>query len=426
VALLACCLISEARATIAGEDKFPAGILTQVQSQFHLDVQQVTNILGMIQGPEQGRTEWWLDADNEPIWAYAEDIGDGRGVTIGLYGATTGQGYVDADVIWNNYGNKPSATSTSGIISFVKSIANDPKFQKAMFDAYISTYWTPTWNLLAPLGYTSALTFGAVLDTSMNAGMEDDNSKHWGSTHVVQQAIKTQTSPGEAGFLTAFLALRKQYPTANSGDIPQRIQAWSYLLQDNQWSMEGAGLLGCYTYLPGETSGRAKGTCSLSGAPAPAPGPAPAPAPATTKATTKAATTQATTKATTRATTMATTQATTKATTRATTQATTKAATAAPPATTVASARTTTAARATDAVTTAAVCPPCTTSAAEIPMNKWGEAMVEESDKSIQDTLTDGSLLPEDHDASSASILSSSSSMLLLLVLSSMIAALFL
>jgi len=244
-----CPCTCSATVTIPGVSNFPPGILDQLKTLTGYNPLQITNILGMIQGPEQGRSEWWIDAEGDPIWGYAEDIGDGRGVTFGLYGATTGQGYNDADILFNLYGKKITGT-TAQIVSGVKAAQNDPAWKLAMFKAYISTYWEPTQKTLSGLGIPySALTFGAVLDTSMNAGIEDDSSSSWGSDHVVSEARKTTST--DAAFLTRFLQLRAQYPTERSGEMTQRISAWQKLLTAKQYNMNSPNLLkGGYVYIP--------------------------------------------------------------------------------------------------------------------------------------------------------------------------------
>lgn len=232
---------------VPGTDFFPSGTLNQLMALTGLDAQQITNILGMINGPEQSKSEWWLTAEDEIIYHYAEDIGDGRGVTIGLYGATTGAGYEDANVIWENCGHPDyGQLSVPEIIAKVHEIANDPPWWKAQWDAYISTYWEPTLELLQPRGFRSALTIGALMDTAMNAGLEDDDAGHWGVNHLMQQAIVN--SPTEPNFLKKFLELRLKYPTQNSGNMKKRIGAWQTLLRDNQWDMQVN--LSQYCYIP--------------------------------------------------------------------------------------------------------------------------------------------------------------------------------
>jgi len=246
----ACPCTCQATVTIPGVANFPAGILDQLNALTGYNALQVTNILGMIQGPEQGRTEWWIDADGDTIYGYAEDIGDGRGVTFGLYGATTGSGYNDADIIWGYYGKNLGTGSVSQIVAAIKAVENDAAWHAAMWKGYINTYWTDTKTVLAATGLPySALTFGAVLDTCMNAGTEDDSSSSWGCSHVASEAKKTTTT--DVAFLTRFLQLRAQYPTERSGEMTQRIAAWQKLLTAKQFNMNSATLLkGNYAYIP--------------------------------------------------------------------------------------------------------------------------------------------------------------------------------
>ena len=234
---------------VPGVDEFPAGTLQGLQTLTGLDPEQIFNVLAMIQGPEQARWEWCRDNSGASIYGYAEAIGDGRGVTVGLYGATTGQGYDDAKTLWKLYGHPELATlGEEDLIQKVKSIANEPAWRKAMWDAYIATYWKPSADLLRSYGFKKALTLGAVLDASMNAGMEDDDSKHWGSAHLVQAAHDISGN-NEAAFMEAFLALRSQYPTDRSGNMRRRIEAWRNLLRNGQWDMRGIDIRQ-FVYIP--------------------------------------------------------------------------------------------------------------------------------------------------------------------------------
>jgi chitosanase len=232
---------------VPGAEYFPSGTLTQLIALTGLDAQQITNILGMINGPEQAKSEWWLTAEDEIIYSYAENIDDGRGVTIGIYGATTGEGFRDADVIWKNYGHEEyGQLPEPDIIHKVHAIAEDPQWWKAQWDAYLSTYWEPTLTLLQPHGYRSALTIGALMDTAMNAGLDDDDARHWGVKHLVKQAIAN--NPTELDFLDKFMQLRLKYPTKNSGDMKRRVGAWQKLWRDRQWDMRVD--VSQYCYIP--------------------------------------------------------------------------------------------------------------------------------------------------------------------------------
>ncbi|MDB9436893.1 chitosanase [Dolichospermum lemmermannii CS-548] len=233
---------------IPGIEYFPSGTLSQLETLTGLDAEQITNILGMINGPEQANCKWWLTKNNKIIYSYAEDIRDGRGVTIGLYGATTGQGFRDADVIWNNYGHPEyGGLPQEEIIQKVEEIANDCRWWNAQWDAYISTYWNPTIDWLQSRDYMKALSIGALMDTAMNAGIGDDSPNNWGVEHLFQEAIAN--TENEQGFLGRFLELRLRYPTKNSGNMRRRVSAWQQLWRENKWDMRVD--LSHYCYIPG-------------------------------------------------------------------------------------------------------------------------------------------------------------------------------
>jgi chitosanase len=234
---------------VPGADQFPGGTLDALHALTGLSTLQLTNVLAMIAGPEQARTEWWLDASGRSIYGYAEAIGDGRGVTIGPFGATTGRGYNDADAIWKAYGNADlGQLPEAELVAKVRSLENDPAWRRAVWDAYIATYWRPARELLRAHGFEKALTLGAVLDAAMNAGIEDDSSKSWGAAHLVQAAHDVAGS-NEDAFAEAFLDLRARYPTERSGDMDRRIRAWRKLAQKKAWNMEMQDIAD-FVYIP--------------------------------------------------------------------------------------------------------------------------------------------------------------------------------
>jgi chitosanase len=234
---------------VPGADQFPDGTLDELRALTGLTTLQLTNVLAMIAGPEQARTEWWLDASGRSIYGYAEAIGDGRGVTIGPFGATTGRGYEDADAIWKAYGNTDlGKLPEAELIAKVRSLEDDPAWRRAVWDAYIATYWRPARELTRAHGFGKALTLGAVLDAAMNAGIEDDSSKSWGAAHLVQ-AAHDASGPDEDAFVAAFLDLRARYPTERSGDMDRRIGAWRRLARKNAWNLEGLNIAD-FVYIP--------------------------------------------------------------------------------------------------------------------------------------------------------------------------------
>lgn len=217
----------------------PPAAAARVLAVTGLTAAQASFVLGMIGGPEQATTEWWLAAGGGSVYGYAEDIGDGRGVTIGLFGATTGRGYMDADALFAAYG-RPDVPKMAArdIVAAVRGFANDPRWRQAMWDAYLATYIEPSVRMLRRhFARPSALTIGAVLDASMNAGLGDDSEDNWGSEHLVAAAAAAAGGE-ESKFLDEFLRLRALHPTAHSGDMRKRVAAWARLAADDAWGLD--------------------------------------------------------------------------------------------------------------------------------------------------------------------------------------------
>jgi chitosanase len=236
--------------SIGPPGQVPPAAAERVLAVTGLSAAQVSVVLGMIGGPEQATTRWWLDASGGSVYGYAEDIGDGRGVTIGLYGATTGRGYDDANALFEAYGRPdvPRMSKTRDIVAAVRGFASDPKWREAMWAGYLDTYIEPTMKLLhAHFPRPSALTVGAVLDASMNAGLGDDSGRHWGSQHLVAAAAAAAGGE-ESRFLDEFLQLRRRYPTAHSGDMERRVGAWARLAADGAWDLDVD--VDKYAYIP--------------------------------------------------------------------------------------------------------------------------------------------------------------------------------
>ena len=61
-----------------------------------LDAEQMSNILSIINGIEQSNVDWTKTDKGTPIWSYCSNIGDGRGMTIGIAGFTSRDGSAQA------------------------------------------------------------------------------------------------------------------------------------------------------------------------------------------------------------------------------------------------------------------------------------------------------------------------------------------
>jgi hypothetical protein len=148
---------------------------------------------------ENSTKNWWEQ------FSYLEDIGDGRGLTGGIFGATSATGDM-LELVQNYTATKPGnvlasflpglqACATTGMGGSATSAANsnlgtpfknawaqaaqDPVFQTAQINYRNQVYWTPAYNQAVADGLSN-LGIAIYYDTSINHGMgspaEDDGS----------------------------------------------------------------------------------------------------------------------------------------------------------------------------------------------------------------------------------------------------------
>jgi len=126
-------------------------------------------------------------------YGYAQNLGDGRGITFGRAGFCTGTGdgllvvkeYTAAEpnnilakylpalqAIENKRGNSLSAdvTGLNGFIQAVAKAAKDPAFRKAQDDVNDLLYYDPSQVVASALGIEHALTKGQLMDSWINHG----------------------------------------------------------------------------------------------------------------------------------------------------------------------------------------------------------------------------------------------------------------
>lgn len=78
-------LPTKAYAASSHDENFSPETLTFLRANTGLDGEQWDNIMKLINKPEQDSLDW------TKYYGYCEDIGDNRGYTIGIFGATTGE-----------------------------------------------------------------------------------------------------------------------------------------------------------------------------------------------------------------------------------------------------------------------------------------------------------------------------------------------
>jgi len=168
---------------------------------------------------------------------YAENIGDGRGITFGIIGFTSGTfdgteliervkeldssnvlaKYLPAFQAIDKLPHPDGKTSnTKGLSNFIKdfnSHGGDEKVKQAQLEKLKALYWNPTISKAEEVGAKYALTVAQLYDICVNHGADGD-SKDKGLKQLVQEAIDKVGNIGsvdEKTWLTALYDVRKAY-----------------------------------------------------------------------------------------------------------------------------------------------------------------------------------------------------------------------
>lgn len=179
-------------------------------------------ILSLVAIPENSQTTLAYD--------YAENIGDGRGITFGIVGFTTGT--YDGNIWLHHYarlspgnrlakyipvldavdakphpgGHCADVTGLDGFIADFRASLDDASFKKSQLDQMDELYWNPALARARHLGVRLNITLGELFDACVNHGEE-------GMAALADQTDKAVGgSPGtgvdEVRWLTRFLDLR--------------------------------------------------------------------------------------------------------------------------------------------------------------------------------------------------------------------------
>jgi hypothetical protein len=221
----------------------PHGIPDQVMRTLGMDVEQVTNTLNLINGPEQSQSRWWERTNKQNVYSYCENIKDKRGVTMGLTGFVTA--YNGPQEIIRNAGGPSFANGRYGTDSYpderamcnwVRDNANNKRFQEAQWDYYLKMYIKPMMNDMrkyVPAGIRDEpLIIAAALDATINQGGGICGN-------CSGDFMKNARGGDRANWLNSFLNLRNAKFTA--GNSPQmregRLGAFRKLAVENKWDM---------------------------------------------------------------------------------------------------------------------------------------------------------------------------------------------
>ncbi|KJH67790.1 chitosanase [Chromobacterium violaceum] len=251
-----------AQAKAADHDaNFPPATLKFLKANTGLDGEQWNNIMKLVNKPEQDSLEW------TKFYGYCENIGDKRGYTIGIFGATTGgpndEG-PDGPTLFKEFDASSGASNPSiagglaraGVHGSMQgkilkisdsakvfcdkigSLQNNPAWRDAMWNTFYKVYIQYSVQQARQRGFSSALTIGSFVDTALNQGATGDSG-------TLQGLLSRSGNSGdEKTFMTAFYAQRSKIVDTNDYNQPpngkNRVKQWSTLLNMGETDLKNA------------------------------------------------------------------------------------------------------------------------------------------------------------------------------------------
>ncbi len=240
---------------------FDPATLAMLTTNTGLTAEQWNNIMKLVNKPEQDNLNW------VNYYGYCDNINDGRGYTIGIFGATTGgpnDDGPDGPALFKEYDKvcgaaNPSTAgglarigiqgSMSGAIlnitesktafkAHIKGLQNVANWRTAMWNTFYSVYIQYCVQQMQARSFTTALTLGSFVDCALNQGATGDSGTLSG------MLSKTGNISGETAFMTQFYKVRTAVVDTNEYNQPpngtNRVKEWSNLL-----SLGETDLLNC-------------------------------------------------------------------------------------------------------------------------------------------------------------------------------------
>ncbi|CDG82438.1 chitosanase [Janthinobacterium agaricidamnosum] len=251
-------------AAIDHDARFPAATLQFLKDTTGLDGEQWDNIMQLVNKPEQDQLDW------TKFYGYCEKLGDGRGYTIGIFGATTGgsnDANPDGPELFTAFDRAsgtavpsiagglalaglsaaatPSAngktikvTDGPAFIAGVAKLQDNLAWQDAMWKTFYKVYIQYSVQQASQRGFADALTIGSFVDTALNQGAD-------GGKNTLEGLLKrTSTSTDEVTFLTDFYAKRALVVDTNQFNQKpngaHRVQQWLDLMNLQLFSLKNA------------------------------------------------------------------------------------------------------------------------------------------------------------------------------------------
>ena len=206
-------------------------------------------------------TSTFENSTTELQYAYAENIGDGRGITAGRAGFTSGTS--DLLLLVRRYTElKPdnalapylpaleavngtdSEESLAGFTDAWAQSAADPAKRALQDDLVDELYFNPAMTLARDVGLTTALGQAVMWDTMIQHGRGGEN----GTTAIIEETRATMggdVAGEEAGWLNAFLDARLHHLGHSYGDSPDaeesstsRVEAFKASIADGAFTLD--------------------------------------------------------------------------------------------------------------------------------------------------------------------------------------------
>jgi chitosanase len=238
------------------EKNFSPATLTFLQSKTGLDAEQWNNIMRMVNKSEEDDPSFsgWVK-----YYGYCQNIGDGRGITMSIQGATTGGPNDDGPdgpglfLLFNKYNgaSKPSIAggltdagvkakmdgailkieeSDSAFCTKIKGLENNANWRAAVWEAFYNDYISYAVTQAKKRNFNDALTIGAFTDSALNQGTT-------GSGSLQDMLNQSGSSTNELTFMTKFSDIREKVAGTDDFNSPpingkNRALMWLELYQD--------------------------------------------------------------------------------------------------------------------------------------------------------------------------------------------------
>jgi chitosanase len=205
-----------------------------------LNAEQWNNIMRMVNKSEQDDPSFsgWVQA-----YGYCQNIGDGRGITMSIQGATTGGpndggpdgpglfllfdkyngaanpsiagGLKDAGVLATVSGKILKINqSDSAFCAKITALQNNANWRSAVWESMYDNYISYAVQQAKQRNFNDALTIGAFTDSALNQGPD-------GGTGSLQDMLsKSGNSTNELTFMTSFSKLREVVAGTQSFNTP--------------------------------------------------------------------------------------------------------------------------------------------------------------------------------------------------------------